>query len=289
MAVAHTPWQQLPAEVHIAVEKRLGSAYTVQTSDAGANNGTNATLTLTDSTRLFIKGQFGRAPREFLDPVADPQDGSDWWGADWGPVDQLNEEARINPYLPAASPRVLWREEVADWHLVAFEWIDGRHADYRPGSPDIAATAQALADLGACRIPPIPLPTARDRWGYYCDRDVRHLLDGGGTLLHTDPAEVNVLVDAHARAHLVDWAWPAVGPGWINPALWGLRLVAAGHDFADAAAWASEIPAWAEATPGAVKAFTRAEARRWTDEADRGTYGADSLVDDVLAWADFWV
>lgn len=288
MAVSYTPWGQLPPAVRAVVAQHLEGPYTAATPGAGANSGTSAVLTTRDGRRVFVKGQHGDAPRDILEPADDLDGGSDWWGTDWGPVDQLGEEVRINPYLPATSPRVLWCADADGWHLAAFTWIDGRHADYRPGSPDLPAVAGVLAELGACPTPPIPLPTARDRWGYYCDPAHRHLLDDGRTLLHTDPAAVNVLIAPGGQAHLVDWAWPAIGPSWVDAALWGMRLVVGGHAPESAATLAAGISGWADAKPEAIRAFTQAESRRWQHEAERGTYGADGVVDGAIAWADWW-
>jgi hypothetical protein len=42
-------------------------------------------------------------------------------------------EALINPYVADLSPRLLWRVQ-GEWDVLGFEVVDGRHADYRPGS-----------------------------------------------------------------------------------------------------------------------------------------------------------
>ncbi|WTW98141.1 aminoglycoside phosphotransferase [Streptomycetaceae bacterium NBC_01309] len=291
MSVDRTPWSELPAAVHTAIRVRLRGSYDAHPVDVGANSGTAAVLTTARGARVFVKGQNGRAPRELLQPAEHPDDGSDWWGAGWGPVDQLGEEVRINPYLPASSPTVLWRVDVADWHLVGFDYVGGRHADYGPDSPDLDAVTRALAGIAACPTPPIPLPTAVDRWGYYCERVHRPSLVGG-TLLHTDPASVNVLIcedGTDGEAHFVDWAWPAVGAPYIDTALWGMRLVAGGgHTPASAAAWVTKVPGWERVEIAAIRAFARAEANRWADLADSGTPGADTVVDAAIAWADYW-
>lgn len=286
MTIDQTPWHLLPDAVQHAVEEQVGS-YTTSPVDSGANSATSARLDLADGTHLFVKGQHVKAARETLDPTDDPADGATWWGDNWGPADELGEEVRINPYLPTSSPRVRWDLEAADWRIVAFDWVDGRGADYRPDSGDLEAVAQAITDLGAMPTPPIDLPTARDRWGYYCDRQHRHLLDGG-TLLHTDPASVNILIDAAGVGHIIDWAWPAVGAPWIDAALWGMRLVATGHDPVGAAALVAGVPGWGQATPEAVRAFTQAEARRWDDLTADGDSRADGMAECAHMWAERW-
>ena len=44
----------------------------------------------------------------------------------------------INSFVQAVAPRLLWHDQAAGWDVLAFEYIVGaRHADYRPGSPDL--------------------------------------------------------------------------------------------------------------------------------------------------------
>lgn len=56
-------------------------------------------------------------------------------------------EAAINPRLSGLAPRLLWTVEKAGWLLLGYEYVDGRHTDLSPGSPDLPLLAEALHDL----------------------------------------------------------------------------------------------------------------------------------------------
>ncbi|MER5887759.1 aminoglycoside phosphotransferase [Streptomyces sp. NPDC001941] len=263
---------------------KIEVAFASEDVEHSAAAGLATLLTLDSGGAVFVKGQRARAT-----PAADTVDceGEDWWGPDWSPVNELDLEQAVNPHLPRSAPRVLWRVDVAGWSLLAFQGLPGRNADYTPGSPDLAPVADALAELGKLSAPGgVRLPTAWDRWGYYCDDTDQELLTGA-RLLHTDPASTNVLVDAE-RACLIDWSWAASGPTWIDATLWGMRLISTGgHSAEEAGTWASRIPGWSTADPRAVAVFARAEARRWRDLAAERVETADSIARCATAWADF--
>ncbi|MFE9534998.1 aminoglycoside phosphotransferase [Streptomyces sp. NPDC006691] len=202
-------------------------------------------------------------------------------------MDELDLEEAINPYTPSGSPRVLWRLHAGGWHLLGFEGLEGRDADYAPGSPDLAPVVAVLAELGRIPAPASPrLPAAWDRWGYYCLADDEERL-AGDRLLHTDPASTNVVMH-EGRAHLVDWSWPAVGPPWVDTALWAMRLISTGGHTPDQAwTWASCVPGWNEAEPKAVTALIQAEARRWHDLADEQAPSASAIAEAAQRWAKF--
>ncbi|MCF3134417.1 hypothetical protein [Streptomyces olivochromogenes] len=90
----------------------------------------------------------------------------------------------------------------------------------------------------------------------------------GDSLLYTDINPHNLPV-AGRRAWAVDWAWPTRGAGFIDPALLVVQLIAAGHTPAGAEKWASQLPAWHKATPGAINAFTAANMRMYSTFAQR--------------------
>ncbi|EDX21278.1 conserved hypothetical protein [Streptomyces sp. Mg1] len=265
-----------------AVGQQLAAPYTATDAQNAAASGAAALLTLPDARLVFVKGQRERGP---VRTVSEAEAAASWWGPNWSPVDELDLEEAVNPYLPASAPRVLWRLDTHGWHLLAFEGLPGRDAEYTPGSPDLALVTNALAELAAVPAPDIRLPTAWDRWGYYCTADAQEYLTGT-TLLHTDPASTNVLV-SDGRAHLVDWSWPAVGPPWVDPALCGMRLVSTGgHTPEQAWDWATRVPGWDDIDPKRVAAFIRAEARRWHDLAAEQVPTAAAIAEAASAWAD---
>ena len=77
----------------------------------------------------------------------------------------------------------------------------------------------------------------------------------------------NVLIDSDGTARLIDWAWPTRGPAWVDPAIWVIRLIDAGHTAAQAEDWAANLPAWHAAPPAALTAFAHANAALWQELA----------------------
>ncbi|MCM2393610.1 aminoglycoside phosphotransferase [Streptomyces albipurpureus] len=277
-------WAQLPEAVRGAVGERLGASFTARDTEHSAAAGIASLLELESGALVFVKGQRERVPA----PGAVLEEDDSWWGPGWSPVDELDLEEAVNPHLPPSAPRVLWRLDGNGWHLLAFEGVAGREADFVPGSPDLAPVCAALAELAPLPAPPgVRLPTAWDRWGYYCADGDRELL-AGSRLLHTDPASTNVLVEDGGRACLVDWSWATVGPAWIDTALWGMRLVSTGgHSPEQAWQWAARVPGWTVADPKAVAVLARAEARRWHDLAAEQKATADSIARSADEWAAF--
>ncbi|MFF8309243.1 phosphotransferase family protein [Streptomyces lydicus] len=163
------------------------------------------------------------------------------------------------------APRLLWRINRGQWDLLGFEDINGRHADYAPGSADLPLIADAMRRLGEIPCPDLPLKKMSDRLRSYVDDTAVLASFDGDCLLHTDWNHANVLVTDRAR--LVDWAWASRGAGWIDPALWVIWLISCGHTPAEAEQWASRVPAWAGPPPEAVDAFAAASARLWDEIA----------------------
>ncbi|NED79691.1 aminoglycoside phosphotransferase, partial [Streptomyces sp. SID11233] len=64
------------------------------------------------------------------------------------------------------------------WSLLGYELVDGRHADYTPGSQDLPLVEAALVDLQKVAAPAdIDIKDAVDRWADYAPP---------GTLQHFD-------------------------------------------------------------------------------------------------------
>lgn len=196
----------------------------------------------------------------------------------------------IAPYVEKLSTRLLWRLRVGGWDLLVFEQIEGRHADYTPGSPDLPLVIDVMRRLGDLRCPDKPAcKRAEDRWAAYMDHHdaIDELI--GDRLLHTDFNPCNVLIETPGkRARLIDWAWPTRGAAWIDPCCLIIPLIAAGHTPGGAEAWASRIPAWHTGSRPAIGAFARASARLWHEIAEDDTAASwkAGMARAAQRWAD---
>jgi hypothetical protein len=238
-------FQQLPADARQAVADKTGAVHRAATAPGGMNSGVASVLE-TDSGPIFVKGI----------PADHPQVGAQ------------RREAAVAPHLPRSCPRLHWHLEVGGWSLLGYEVVDGRHADFTPGSPDLPLVAAALTELQTVTAPAdIDIKQAVDRWAAYAPPGTSPHFDGD-TLLHTDFAPDNILI-ADRRARLVDWAWPTRGAAWIDPGALALRLMEAGHTAEAALAFANRFPSWRSAAPEALAAFGTATASLWRDIAEQ--------------------
>lgn len=173
-------------------------------------------------------------------------------------------EAEVNPFLQGVAPDLRWRIEGEEWDLLGFEALEGHHADYSPGSPDLSKVANLLVRLGEVACPDIELRHAEQRLERYAAKpgDLAHF--AGDSLLHTDLNNANVLVEE--TAFLVDWAWATRGAKWLDPGYWVIWLMAAGGHTAESAEhWAGEVPSWRSAPSEGVDAFAMANANLWEE------------------------
>jgi hypothetical protein len=166
---------------------------------------------------------------------------------------------------------------------VGFEQVPGGPADYTPGSPDLPIVLDCLRLLQAIPAPDLPLKRAEHRWRAYVDDPADLEQFAGNSLLHTDFNPDNVLI-AH-RAYLVDWAWPTRGARWIDPALWALWLIAAGHTPDQAESHAARLLSAKTAPAPALTAFVKANRRLWTEIA---TDDPDPWTAQVAEAAERW-
>ncbi|GLZ09670.1 hypothetical protein Acsp03_71360 [Actinomadura sp. NBRC 104412] len=243
MAVERIHWENLPQATREAVERYTGTVWSAKTVSEGLNSAIAAVLT-TDAGSVFVKGLHRDYPRR--------------WTQDM--------EALINPYVDHLAPRLLWRVE-GEWDVLGFELLDGRHADYQPGSADLPKVAEAVTALGSITCPDLPVKLAEHRWRHYvADPEELEWLKGD-RLLHTDYNPLNVLM-VDGRAMLIDWAWPTRGAGWIDPACLVLRLMANGHSAASAEHVVTDVPAWRTAPEEGLAVFAQACVRMWEEIAD---------------------
>lgn len=237
--MARIGWDQVPAEVRDAVREHTGPVLSARTVGAGLNSEI-ATFLDTAAGTVFVKGRpTGR------------------------PALTQRREAIINPYVRRVAPRLLWRLETGSWDVLVFEHIDGRHADYTPGSDHLGLVVDIIGQLATIDCPDRPeIKRAEQRWADHLDDPGAAGQFAGDTLLHTDFNPLNVLI-RNTKTHLIDWAWPTKGAAFIDPACWLVRLIAAGHTPQSAEHCARQCPGFATAPEHAITLFALATCRMW--------------------------
>ncbi|GAA1990545.1 aminoglycoside phosphotransferase [Catenulispora subtropica] len=265
MPTTRIDWPDLPAPARALVEEHIGRITAFRTAGAGLNSEVAAVLD-TVNGRVFLKGV--PLARKTLAACQ-------------------RREAAVNPFVLAVTPALLWSGEAEGWNLLAFEYVDSRHADYRPGSTDLDGIVEVLNRLHKIAAPDLPeIRRAEQRWSSWDTGDYAELFVGD-RLLHTDFAGHNVLIgtDDHA-AWMVDWAWATTGAGFIDPACLIIRLIDAGHSAKGAETWARRCDAWAAAEPRAVDAFAEACVRMWNEIAKNGpAVWTRSMARSAHKWA----
>lgn len=267
MSMSRIDWEHLPEQVHHAVEAHTGPVIMAETVSGGKNSQIAACV-FTAEQRLFVKGM----------PSDHPQHPSQ------------QREAAINPYVaPRLAPTILWRVQDGGWDLLGFEYVSGRHADYAPGSSDLPRVLRLAGELAQVDTPPAQVVrTVEQRWAAHADPGAAKRWRGGRTLLHTDFASHNVLL-GEARDWLIDWAWPTVGPAWVDPVVLILRLMEAGHTAAQADAECRALPAWQGADREDVASFSAANARLWKSIAEHDPESwKQHMVRLAGEWCDYW-
>jgi hypothetical protein len=261
------PWDDLPGTLKAAVEARTGPIVVGRAVTAGQNSPLAATIDTRDG-RVFVKGL----------------------PSDHRRVITQDREAVTASLVSHISPALLWHFDEVGWNVLGYEYVPGRHADYRPGSPNLDRLAQLMEALSAIGVPadPGPLKRAEDRWKTYVDEPGDSLIFAGPALTHTDWAPDNVLISS-TRAWLIDWAWPTLGAAWTDPACWLLRLMAAGGQTpAEAERQAARLPAFLAADPAHIDLFARVNVRMWDEIAQ--TNGSDwtkKMATAARSWAAF--
>uniref|UniRef100_A0AAU2V255 Aminoglycoside phosphotransferase n=1 Tax=Streptomyces sp. NBC_00003 TaxID=2903608 RepID=A0AAU2V255_9ACTN len=243
MAVTAVDFDDLPARVRIAIEAETGPILKTETISAGLNSALSARAHTTAGV-VFLKGL--RTDHR------------------WAWTQQ--READINLYVTPLAPRLLLHVVADGWDILGFEAIEGHHADYSPGSPDLPKVIEAMRQLGNIPCPDIELRQAEQRLAGYVDNPADAELFKGDALLHTDWNNHNVLI-AGDRAHLVDWGWATRGAAWLDPAHWIIWLIAAGHTPANAESQAAALLTWDAAPSPAVDAFAQASNNLWMEIA----------------------
>lgn len=235
-------FNDLPDAARRAVEQEIGPVMASRPAGGATESGVAALLVTGDGT-VYVKAV----------PADDEQ-----------ALFSQGREAIARPYLPECAPQMLSYIKAGGWSLVIYEAVDGEHLDYGE-SRDLRLLLDALTELERIALPAgIELPRAAVRWAGYADDGCWELF-GGSTLLHTDLSPDNVLVGD--RAYLVNWAYPTVGAAFIDPYMFVLEMVHAGHQPEAAITWARRMRSWREASPHALEAFAVAVMRMWREKA----------------------
>ncbi|WP_308312044.1 phosphotransferase [Streptomyces albipurpureus] len=177
----------------------------------------------------------------------------------------LRCEEQIGGVVGGISPTIRYRFERAGWRCLAFGYVDGRHADYGPGTGDLGTIALTVGRMHQLPVPAVPLVQLSERFAG-CLRPGEADALKGSHLLHTDMNPHNVLIGAaDGRAYVVDWAMPAIGPAWVDAAYLATWLMSYGHTPEDAHTWLSGQPSWRQADRGAVEAFVAVTCRDFSE------------------------
>lgn len=219
-------WAHLPPVVRALVEEQCGSPVVgAESQDAGFTPGFASVLTCTDGSRQFVKAASVRAQKMF--------------------AHSYREEARKLAALPPETPaaRLLWVHDDEEWVVLGIEYVEGR-APHRPWQrPDLDVALATLVRAADVLTPPpadlevdsfaeefAPLP------GFWEQVRATHPglehadeaaalaarfaeVTGGGTVVHTDVRDDNILLTPGGEAVLCDWNWPVVGAAWLDTVL----------------------------------------------------------------------
>lgn len=256
-------WESLPAELRRAVEARTGAVISVEPVEEGLNCSVALTIDTAQNGPLFFKG--------VRESDAD------------GVAGLLNEE-KINECVAGIGPAVRYGFRAAGWFCLAFVHIEGRHADLGSGSDDLAAVTFTMNRMAGLRLPDMHIPHITERLAGFLDPGESDLLSEQ-SLLHTDTNPHNIMITRGGVAYVIDWAMPALGPSWIDPAYTAVRLMEYGQTADEAISWLADFPHWRQAHSKSVEAFVLATCRHWT--ACVGGKGASASNDRFRALLGF--
>lgn len=223
-------WEDLPEDIRDVISHRTDGLISVEPATAGS---TEIALVLSTKSagHVFVKGTQGA---------------------------RAKIELRVQSFLPAIAPRLLWHAEAGGYLLMAFNYVEGRPAVLAPGSPDLPLIAAALSDLSHFTCPDLPVLPVEKRLAAFAEDPATLTLIGGNNLVHTDLTAENFIIGEQLR--IIDWAWPSTGAAWLDTASMVARLIQADHHPQRAEEWARSIPAWRSAPRVAVTAYAEIRA-----------------------------
>lgn len=232
-ATARRPrWQDLPVAVRGHIEMAAGaSVVSTWSSGTGFTPGFASRLSLDDGREVFVKAASSADDRRHL----------------WSLSDAYRDEARklrgLGPRFGA--PSLLWSHDVESegerWVLLGLEYVAGvpprrpwradqlrlvldRLAEVAPAladpPPELALAPvydEIVVDFGD-RLGRVRELSGSDAWldtvAELCADSATLLV--GGSLVHLDLRDDNVLITREGEVWFVDWNFPAIGAPWID-------------------------------------------------------------------------
>jgi Ser/Thr protein kinase RdoA (MazF antagonist) len=240
-------WTDLPEEIREGIAAETGPIARIAPAPTGNHANIASTLHAEDG-RVFVK-----AARKLAD-----RDGPE--------VMSLRREAAVNPFVTGFAPRLHFTVEAGEWLALGFEHVQGRPADFSPGAADLEVLAKTIQALQSTPCPDAVGMRVENRWKS-AGPDITPL--AGDALLHTDLNEDNFLITDDGRAYLVDWAFVARGAAFVELGLLIPWLLKAGHTPAEAEAFVTDFPSWANASLHQVELLSRVFAAKWAEHARR--------------------
>ncbi|MBV2366354.1 protein kinase [Streptomonospora sp. NEAU-YY374] len=198
--------------------------------------------------------------------------------------DSVLREWVVNPFVRPVSPAVQWQAEDGDWVVLGFDRIDGRSADFSPGSSDLPKIIDVLNRISRIPIPEVAGDWEETRWDAFLPEKEIALVRGSD-LLYVDVQPDNIMIGS-GQTWAVDWEWPTKGAGFISPACFVVQLISGGHSPAAAETWVGNCIAWESADPAAIDAFARANARLQQHLAER--FPEESWLAEMATAAEVW-
>lgn len=201
-------------------------------------------------------------------------------------LEAARREAAVNPFVRSVSPAVRWKAENEDWFVLGIDAVEGRSADFSPGSSDLPTVIDTLNRVSVLPLPDVARGWTETRWDRFVTDAEKELLRGDA-LTHTDIHGRNFLI-GEEEAWLVDWEWPTRATPAAMPTCLAVQLVSSGHSPESAESWVSKTIAWERSSAESLRTLARANARlnRWFAElrADEKWLGA--MAEAAEAWAD---
>ncbi|MFB4310618.1 hypothetical protein [Actinomadura sp. GTD37] len=259
-------WTDLPDELRAEIQATTGRVKSIEPARRGNHADFASTLHGPDGS-TFVKA--ARKPADGDGPEAM----------------SLRREAAVNPYVAEFAPRLRFQVETGEWVALGFERVDGRPADFAPGSPDLAVFAKTLHAIQATPCPDVVQRAVEQCWAS-AGEDVSAI--AGSALVHTDLNEDNLIITSDGRAYVADWAFVARGQAWAELGLLIPWLLKAGHTPREADAWVSQFTSWAGAEPSHIALFSRVFAERWRRSSE--TLSAPWVAEYAALtrrWADY--